>query len=229
MASNPAAKEGEAKPAKPNYYTGNQKKRVLGYKLKMALLEVIERKRLTDRVDYKAIALRHQTTAGNMRQVWVQYKAGKIDLGEPGTPEEKQIDARMQHEKALLLIRRYKALIIHGFEGALFAAEDAMTNGEKDAWKTVSPIAKELKTISDLQTLHEKGYMSVLEDLLAQRERSEKKLSDAPLNVETETKILHANDEERALAALRQRYVDPPAEKTFAEVSAAPEVAQNGS
>lgn len=179
------------------------KKRVVGYKTKMALLEVIERKRLTERVDYKAIAIRHDTTANALRQVYKQYKDGKVDLGEPGTPEERQIDARMQHEKTLILIRRYKALILHGFEGSILSAEDAMTNGDKEAWKKVSPLLKELKTVTDIQALHEKGYASILEDMLAQRERAEKKLTDAPLTVETETKILHANDEERALAALR--------------------------
>jgi hypothetical protein len=179
------------------------KKRVVGYKTKMALLEVIERKRLTDQVDYKAIAIRHDTTANALRQVYHQWKNGKVDLGDPTTPEEKQIDARMQHEQSLILIRRYKALVLKGFEGVLFAAEDAMTNGDKEAWKTVSPIAKELKSITEIQAFHERGYASILEDLLAQRERSEKKITDAPLNVETETKILHANDEERALHALR--------------------------
>lgn len=179
------------------------RKRVVGYKTKMALLEVIERKRLTERVDYKAIAIRHDTTANALRQVYKQYKDGKVDLGEPGTPEERQIDARMQHEKTLILIRRYKALILHGFEGSILSAEDAMTNGDKEAWKKVSPLLKELKTVTDIQALHEKGYASILEDLLANRERAEKKLTDSPLTVETETKILHANDEERALAALR--------------------------
>lgn len=192
----------EAPKKKGNFYNNTGKKRKIGFKLKMALLEIIERKRLSDRVDYKAVAHRHGLTAENMRQVYYQWKGGRVDLGDPETAQEKQIDARVQHEKALLLIRRYKALVMNGFEAAILNAEDDTTNGKKDSWKQVSPILRELKSLSEIQSIHEKGYASILEDFLAMRDRAEKQIGPMPASVATETQIIHANDEERALAAL---------------------------
>lgn len=180
------------------------KQRVVGFKTKMALLEVIERKRLSDRVDYAAISARTHVSCGALRRVYMQWKRGEVDIGDPTTPEEKQIDARMQHERSIILLRRYKALVLNGFEGALLASEDDMSNGKPKGYveRGMPAMIRELQSLTQLQMLHEKGYMSVLEDLMAQRQREEKQLTAAPLTPETVTQIIHANDEEKARAAL---------------------------
>lgn len=198
----PVEPEPDSQPSKTFPYS-KEKKRKVGLKNKMALLEIIERKRLTERVDYKAIAIRHHTTPESLRQLYYQWRRGHIDLGDPETPEEKRIDARMQHEHTLELLKRYKGLVLKGFEGALLEAEDRFTHGETESWKQVSPILKELKFVSEIQSLHEKGYASILEEMMSLRQ-SEKQLqlADKTIDVPTETKVIHANDEERAMAAL---------------------------
>lgn len=178
-------------------------KQKVGFKHKMALLEVIERKRLTDKVDYKAVGARHNVKQMYLRQLYSKWSRGMIDLGEPETPQELQIDARMQHEKMLILLKRYKAMILTGFEGLLFQAEDDMTNGNAMAWKEkgLPAVLNELRSIAAMQTMHEKGYSSVLDDLSAHREREMKSLNGG-MTMEADTKIIHANEEDRALAAM---------------------------
>jgi hypothetical protein len=181
-------------------------KRKIGFKQKMALLAVIERKRIGDRVDYKAIAARTGVPQGSIRQLYSQWTKGTIDLGDPTTPEEKAIDARVQHERTIELLRRYKALILNGFEATLLDSEDDMTNGKPHGWKErgMPAILRELKSVTDLETLHEKGYNSILDDAMAARNRETKALADSPVPIEVQTQVIHANDEEKAMAALRE-------------------------
>ena len=93
------------------------------------------------------------------------------------------------------MIRRYKAMILNGFEGLLFDAEDAMHQGNKMMWKDLGlpEVGRELKKITELQYFQDKWYPSILQDLMAQSEK--KQLMGAPV-LEIETKILHANDGE---------------------------------
>jgi hypothetical protein len=171
--------------------------------MKMALLEVIERKRVTEFIGYRGISARHGVSADSLRQTFYFWKKGWIDLGEPQSDMEKQIDARMQHESTLELLRRYKNIVLKGFEKLLLKSEDAVTHGKPLAWQKygLPQVVKELKKISEIQSIHEKGYASILDDVAAQMKR-EKLLPGKTMDVATETKILHANDEEKALAAL---------------------------
>lgn len=180
-------------------------RRKIGYKQKIALLEVIERKRLGDQVNYKAIALRTGVPVLYLRQLWMLYKNGGIDMGDPTTPEEKQIDSRMQHEKMLLMLRRYKSLLLNGFEATLIEAEDLMASGNRAGWKEsgLPHVLKELKAVTEVQTMHEKGYASILEEYMALQQRAEKQLNGNQVTAEVETKVVHANDEEKALGALK--------------------------
>ena len=93
---------GLKKKPRVDYGYSRQKKRKVKFKIKMALLEIIERKRLTHFVDYKSIAARHGTTPGNLKQLFGRWKKGVIDMGEPESASDRQIDARVQHERAHL-------------------------------------------------------------------------------------------------------------------------------
>lgn len=179
-------------------------KRKIGYRLKMALLEVIERKRLSDRVDYKAICARHGCRADMLRGIYMKWTRGEIDLGDPTTPEEKVLDARMQHEKTRELLNRAHAMILVNFEGLLFQAEDMATNGDPKAYvkNGLMGTIKDLRVILELKKDVDKGYNAIIDEVAADRRREEKQVHGTPVTQEVETKVITANDEEKALAAL---------------------------
>lgn len=179
-----------------------KKKRKVSFRIKMALLDVIERKRIGSRVDYKAIGHRHRVPHMSLRKTYSEYARGWVDLGDPITVEEKAIDARLQHEKTLQLVRRYKALLLTSFEAVLLEAEDKASNGNVMFWKKDMPfLLRELKDVTTIQSLHEKGYASILEDMMAMSQRQEKAVGGKVVD-QAETRVIHANDEAHALAVL---------------------------
>jgi len=174
----------------------------VGFKRKHALFAVIERKRKGHQVDYESIAKGHGVSTGSMRVLYYQWTKGMVDLGDPQTPEEREIDSRTQHERMLELVRRYKALVLYGFEAELFKTEDQMSKGVTfDPKKSsLAAMVKELKTAMDMQSTCEKGYLAILDELAALRERAEKQIGIGP--ADTNRNIIAANDEERALQLL---------------------------
>lgn len=182
-------------------------KRKPGFKHKMALIEIIERKRLSDRVDYKAVAARHGLSQMVLRQLYSQWQRGMVDLGEPQSAEEKQIDARVQHEKTLQLLKRYQAVILNGFEGLIFAAEDEATKGKPLAWKKLGlpSVVRELKEIMAIRKEAEKGYNAVLEEEMM-RQKSVTPTLPAPVSpttVDVQARVVSATDEQRAMEAFQ--------------------------
>lgn len=180
------------------------KKRKISFKHKIALMEVLARKRRTERINYEEISQRTQVPKMALRQLASLYDKGLVDLGIPQTPEEKLIDGRMQHEKMLDLLREYKGLIVKGFEGVLLASKSDMMEGKPMGWQKrgLPLILSELKSIAAMQAFHEKGYVSILDDEHASRKASEKRLTGTNLEVQTEARIIHASDEQRGMAAL---------------------------
>lgn len=178
-------------------------KRKPGFKHKMALIEIIERKRLSDRVDYKAVAARHGISNLVLRQLYSQWQRGLVDLGEPQSQEEKQIDQRVQHERTLHLLKRYQALVVNGFEGLIYAAEDAATKGKPSAWKTLGlpAVVRELKAIMDIRKDAEKGYNAVLEEEMTRRGVLKSATPALPHTVDVQTRVVSATDEQRAMDA----------------------------
>lgn len=180
------------------------KRRKVGFKLKMALLEVIERKQINYMIDYKAIAARHQTTNSTLRGYYRDWKRGLIDLGEPITAEEKQIDARVMHERTIHLLKRHQAILIRYYEGALFATEDAASKKERDAFEKygLPKLLTQLSRVMELKAKAEHGYNTILEDGMMLRAAGEKPVLPAKVTDIQATSIVTANDEERALKAL---------------------------
>lgn len=171
----------------------------------MALLEVIERKRLTYSVDYRSIAIRHGVKCGSLRALYVKFKKGLVDLGDPQTPEEKQIDAKVQMEKQTGLLRRYKGLLLVRFEGALYEAEDAMTKGNVEAWRQMGlpALRSEIKATDELIQRTEEGFIAILDEYRAQDQNRQKHLN-APQHPSEDVakQVASANDEALALRAL---------------------------
>src|SRR6266853_1698532 len=176
-----------------------------GFATKMALLDVIERKRVSYRVDYRTIGLRHGVSGGSLRVLYGQWKKGEVDLGEPQTPQERAIDARVQMETSLVLFRRYKALLMKEFEGALFKAEDATTTKEANSWKDVGlpALRAEVSRVNDLILKTERGYVTIVDEYRAQEDAQRKKiLSSARQTIDVDGRVVNANEEQIALAAL---------------------------
>jgi hypothetical protein len=186
-------------------------KRKVGFRHKMALLQIIERKRLSDSVDYGAIAARTGISNGSLRKLWSEYQHGKIDLGEPQTLAEQRIDSRVQHEKLLASVKRYLALVLDGCEAVCIRAEDAMSNGDPLGWKAVGAhdAFRELRMLMAMNTEAEKGYMAILQDMAEAQRQPEKQLL-APYSPEIKTAIVTASDEQKALAALGLDMNEPP-------------------
>lgn len=177
--------------------------RKVGFRHKMALLQIIERKRLSDSVDYKAVSARTGISSMSLRNLWSEYNRGMIDLGEPQTLAEQRIDSRVQHERTLEIIKRYQALVLNGAEAACIRAEDEMASGDPMGWKTVGAhdVFRELRMILAMKADAEKGYMAILQDMADAQRQPEKQLL-APYPPEIKTAIVTASDEQKALAAL---------------------------
>jgi hypothetical protein len=181
-----------------------QKKRKVTWRVKLGLLEILERKRVCDRVDYKAVSRRHNVSEGGLRSVYCRYMKGEIDLGMPDTPQEVEISLRMQHERTMGLLKRYHALVLDGMESLVLMSEDEMSHGKKMAWKTngLPPTINELKKCMELRKLAEQGYNAILEEEMMKRRGEEKALSGSVIPPETRLALVTANDEERGLHAL---------------------------
>lgn len=176
-----------------------------GFATKMALLDVIERKRVSYRVDYRSIGLRHGVSGGSLRVLYGYWKKGEVDLGEPQTPQERAIDARVQMETSLVLFRRYKALLMKEFEGALFKAEDATTKKEANSWKDVGlpDLRAEVSRVNDLILKTERGYVTIVDEYRAQEDAQRKNILSIPRQtIDVDGRVVNANEEQIALAAL---------------------------
>jgi hypothetical protein len=168
----------------------------------MALLQVIERKKLEDRVNYAAISARTGVSKASLRELYWAYKKGNIDLGPPQSMEEKKIDVRMQLARRRDLLHRYEAMVLAGLEALILKGEDDMTKpGGSKAFQElgIPAVIRDLKAVNDLLENTEKGYAAILDDAEAERRRLEKSVDPV-----TETKILAANDEMKALQAFQE-------------------------
>lgn len=204
-----------------------KRKRKINPRLKVQLCAVIERTRLTDRPDFKSIAARYGTTAGALRVLYHQWKRGEIDMGEPESPQEAKIDARVQHDRTIMLLRRVRVLNLDMLESMIYRAEDergkakgAMPSPETRA--SLRDAVRDLKYTMDLESQAEKGYLSILEELAAAQRRIEKPVNEATREVQTQ--IIHANDEERAMRALGLHEPETVSPETPSSIPA-----QNGS
>lgn len=175
-----------------------------GWASKIALLAVIERKRVSRAVDYKSIALQHGVTEGSLRQLYYRWKKGLVDLGEPQTEQERQIDSRVHMEKKLLLLRRYSALLLKAFEGALFEAEDEMGKGNREAWRQsgLTAIRNELKSVHELIMKTETGFVAIVDEYRAQEKAIEQRALTSSKPIDVVVQVVNANEEAAALAAL---------------------------
>lgn len=192
-----------AEPSAP----AEKKKRKIGLKHKMALLQIIERKQISDKVDYEPLAIRTGISNDSLRQLYSQWKKGLIDMGEPISPEEKRIDQKVQHETILGLVRRHEALIMNGYQAVLFDAEDAASKGTVLAHRELglSTIGKELKEVRMLREVYEKGYTSILDEERERREREQKRILGAQgSTLDAQVSIARLSDEERARKALEE-------------------------
>lgn len=180
------------------------RKRKLTPKLKIHLAAIAERKRFTDRPDFKALAARLDTTAGALRRLWYDFTKGKLDIGVPESPEEAKIDARVQHERTVDLLRRMKVLDLDMLESLIHKAEDerGKTKGAMPKESTraaLSSAKRELKYSMDLEHTAQKGYISVLEELAAAHQRAQRPLQNTR---EVETAVVNLSEEDRARRAL---------------------------
>jgi hypothetical protein len=144
------------------------KKRKIGIAMKSALLSVIDKKKISDRVDYKSVAARHGVDDNALRHTYSQWKKGKIDMGDPETLQERHLDAQTQHKSAIGLLQRYQALVMDGFERHLIKAEDAADKGGKfDPKKSPLPaIMREFSSIVSTTERVEAAYERIQKELI---------------------------------------------------------------
>lgn len=182
-----------------------QNRRKIGFKVKMGLLEVIKRKRFSDRVDYRAINIQTGVPVQTLKQTYSYWKQGAIDMGEPTSEIEEQIDARQQHKTNLHLVRRYKALLLTSFEQSLFDAEDRLLRGDVNGWKDLGldGMLTKIERTLRIQTYLEKGFLAMIEEYGAAKTRDAAQLANDPV---VSTEIINASEEEKFLTVLREHY-----------------------
>lgn len=143
-------------PVEPTAKKGKAKART-SFANVMALIEVHERRRVGNRPNYKTIAARHGLKSWQyLKFLDAELRAGRLDLGEPQTVQEREFDATMQREKKVALLRRYEALLLTAFEGLLFRAEDEMTEGDSLAFQKLE-LPKVVRELKETQVLREKA------------------------------------------------------------------------
>lgn len=178
-----------------------ERKRKPSFEMKMALLQVIERKQLSERVGYREIANRCGVNIDSLKQVMVLYRRGLVDLGLPETPEEVALDARNQHERTLRLVAKTNLLFLDQLEHQLISADRCNQKKKRpvNPMKAIPSIIRNIAAITALKRKQEEGYSALLNDMLERRRREEKSMGIAP---ETSTQIIGANDTQKALHAL---------------------------
>lgn len=181
-----------------------QKKWKPGFKHKNAVLEIIARKQISDKVDYKAISIRTGISVGSLRRLYCDYSNGRLDMGAPVTPQEKELDDRVQTERLLDTIRRLKGMVLASLEQLVADAEDQMTHGNPLAWKDlgIPSVMKDLKEISTVQVFHTKSFEAVLAEDQERRMREERRALGAAAVPDMEASIVRMTDEERAMKRL---------------------------
>jgi hypothetical protein len=178
-----------------------EKKRKPTFEMKMALLQVIERKQLSERVGYQEIANRCGVNADSLKQLMVLYRRGLVDLGQPETPEEVALDARNQHERTLRLVAKANLLFLDQLEHQLISADRCTKKKQRpvNQMKAIPGIIRNIAAIIALKHKQEEGYSALLNDMLERRRREEKSMG---IPAETSTQIIGANDSQKAIHAL---------------------------
>lgn len=190
--------------------------RHLQFKVELRLREVIARKQLTERVDYKAIARRHRCSWQSIKQLYYEWKRGDIILPEnEGTPEERLTDSRNQFERTMMLIREYHRIVVDSIEIAVAKAKKSTQHGRSTYRRLGLPdMMRDLTAVTNLRTLHEKGYDAMLEEERFRRRALDKSLKGEVVPTEAQTTIVTASDEERMLKLLDGTTHDVPREQS---------------
>lgn len=199
------------------------RKRKVRLTLALAIQAVHARKQVGYHVDYRNIGIRFGCSSAVLRKAYCHWQQGKIDLGIDATPLEKQIDERQQHERALDLVKRHKALILGQYECALFDAEDKCSKVAKAGkgrsadrvgdFKEINGdlnfLRRELLGLIELGDRLDEGYNSFLEALRAGMHKEKPANPAIPIPAPAQTSIIRLDDRRRGLDALREMAVEP--------------------
>lgn len=199
-AAEPAGEAGaeEKTPAPP------KKQRRLSAKLQKRLDDIILRKRVTERVDYKAIARKHKCTAGSLKTLYHSYTKGEIIMPGEYAHGDSDLSARGQHERSQRLCMEYKELLLDEFEGSLAHAKADASEGKQTIKKHGIPdMVRDLKNLLSVQFLLEKGYNAFLEEQGKRNRQAEKEVVGSVVVEEVKsTEIVPRSNDRRILEAL---------------------------
>lgn len=198
-----------------------KKKRKVSHTIALAILEVIERKKLDYQVNMRAIGAKYGMKPGNLRRTWFEYVHGGVDLGPVGKPMEATMGDRENHELAREVIRRDLALTLRLYSGALYTAEDtavakklevkkvplrknANPAGSASIMDDLAYFRRALEQLLRLQHVVDEGYNSFLSELES-RSRPVEKLANpgVPIPPATQAAINGADERSRILEQLR--------------------------
>lgn len=179
-------------------------KRKIGHRATCALLEIIHRKKLNWTVDYKGVAAGFAVSWQSLKQNYVLWKRGFIDMGGADSPQQVAVDMRTQFEEQMTLMLECKQMALNSLRAVMLLAREDAANGEALAPITrgVPRALSYLAKVGGMIKETEKGYNAVLEDARMARAGLEKPVTGSVLPPDVKAGMVSANDSQLAIAAL---------------------------
>jgi len=187
-------------------------RRRVDYEIAKAILVVHERKKMSHYCGYKEIAEAHKLPIGTLKSAYCRWLKGEIDLGVvEASPGELKMDQRLQHSKTLELVNRHLSVLLKHYEQAI-ETEENRARGRLNKLRPLSQkgqlvfLSRELLKLIGMRTVTEKGYdsfLAAIEEARTLREKPVAQNPEHPAPIDVQMSITNANDEQRALEALR--------------------------
>lgn len=177
-----------------------KKKIKLRPKMRDAVLEVLERRRMRLPASHRSVALRHGVAASSLKSTMSRYNAGEVDLGTPETAEEMHIDKAVEMRRSLAILDRLESLLNDTLEGLVERAHKFSQKGKLLAYREMGIpwVLADMRAIAGLRNLKEQGFMAILEKAMKEKQ------AKSAIDISSE-KIESLSDEQRAAQALRRR------------------------
>ena len=151
-----------------------KKKRGVTLRMKLALLAVIDAKKVDYQCNYKAIGIRYRVSPDSLRTLYPIWKKGGLTLGEPETKEELRIDETVRSAKRLHLMRDTENLINDIHERRVAEAKILMGDGKtEEAIRMLSEILHLQKSMGATAETTERRQLALIDTFRRERERVE--------------------------------------------------------
>lgn len=184
----------------------NKPRQKVSEKTRIALLACIESARFAKLSNgrLQALAIQCGVKYSTLKQTWYRWNKGLIDLGEPETPEEKSVEAKVEMMRTMEFCVRTEKFHNDWLEGAMVRVREETAAGNTAAYfqHGVDRVVNAMLQLARLREVKERGFLAIMESARQDQDRlRQENVRDAKVIDVTPKRIEKATDLQKLDAA----------------------------